>query len=166
MFIETCMLVDGVLVVWCQCLVKLTMSDYFSNLLAGMRGATIRLPDCPGQSIFGLGNYDLQKSCLIGQVQIISKFTQISSHSMLKTSKVILISYKPSKYSNFLTKYMFCFLGKFGQAVLWPRLPDQVTKKKENSRSLLGWVDSCWLYERDNNVNRVLTSSLKEKFHY
>ena len=25
---------------------------------------------------------------------------------------------------------MFCYLGKFGQAVLWPNLPDWATKKK------------------------------------
>ena len=27
---------------------------------------------------------------------------------------------------------MFCYLGKFGQADLWPSLPNQATKKKEN----------------------------------
>ena len=35
-----------------------------------MKAATIRLPDCPWQSLFGLGNHDLQKNCPIGQVQI------------------------------------------------------------------------------------------------
>ena len=35
---------------------------------------------------------------------------------------------------------MFYYLGKFGQAVLWPSLPDRVTKKKENCRSL--WPDT------------------------
>ena len=80
------------------------------------QGATIRLPDCLGQSISGPGNHDLQKSCPIGQVQIISKLTPILSH-MLQTSKIILISYKPSTYFNFLTQCMFCYLGKFGQAV-------------------------------------------------
>ena len=55
---------------------------------------------------------------------------------------------------------MFCYLGKFGQAVLWPSLPDPATKKKENCRSLiklsagyadqhgdnpeLGWVPCMW----------------------
>ena len=67
-----------------------------------IQGATIRLPDCPGQSIFGLGNHNLQKSCLTGQVQIISKLTLILSH-MLQTSKIILIDYKQSTYFNFLT---------------------------------------------------------------
>ena len=76
------------------------------------QGATIRLPNCPGQSIFGSGNHNLQKSCPTGQVQIISNFTLILSH-MLQTSKIVLISYKPSTYSNFLTKYMYILL--FGQ---------------------------------------------------
>ena len=39
----------------------------------GSQSVTIRLPDCPGQSIFGLGNHDLQESCPTGQVQIINK---------------------------------------------------------------------------------------------
>ena len=64
------------------------------------QGATIRLPDCPGQPSFGLGNHDLQKSCPTEQIQIISKLTLILSH-MLQTSKIIQISYKPSTYSFF-----------------------------------------------------------------
>ena len=34
------------------------------------QGATIRLPDCPGQSVFGLENHDLQKSCPTEQVKV------------------------------------------------------------------------------------------------
>ena len=103
-----------------------------------MQGATTRLPDCSGQSIFGSGNLDLQKSCPTGQVKIISKLTLILSH-MLQTSKIILASYKPSTYFNLLTQHI-CYLAKFGQAVLWPSLPDRATKKKENCRSLFSWT--------------------------
>ena len=53
---------------------------------------------------------------------------------MLQTSKIILISYKPSTYSNFLTCHMYVLI--FGQAVLWPSLPIRATKKKENCCSL------------------------------
>ena len=35
-----------------------------------------------------------------------------------------------------VSTYMFYYLGKFGQAILWPSLPDRATKKKENCRSL------------------------------
>ena len=31
---------------------------------------------------------------------------------------------------------MFCYLGMFGQAFLWPSLRDRATKKKENCHSL------------------------------
>ena len=58
---------------------------------------------------------------------------------MLQTSKIILISYKLATYSNLLSYHipgMFCYLGKFGPAVLLPSLPDQATKKKENCRNL------------------------------
>ena len=62
--------------------------------------------------------------CPIGQVQIISELTLILSH-MLQTSKIILISYKPSTYSNFFNLTHVCFviwasLGKlfYGQACL------------------------------------------------
>ena len=34
------------------------------------QAVTIRLPDCPGQPLFGLDNHDLQKNCPTGQVQI------------------------------------------------------------------------------------------------
>ena len=37
---------------------------------------------------------------------------------------------------------MFCYLGKFEQAVLWPSLPDRATKKIENCHSLL--VRQCY----------------------
>ena len=68
-----------------------------------------------------------------GQVQIISKLTLILLH-MLQTSKIILISYKPPTYSNFLNlTHMFCYLGKqlYGQACLTGQ-----PRKKENCRSL------------------------------
>ena len=76
-----------------------------------LQGATIRLLGCPGQSIFGSGTHDLQKSCLTGQVQIISKLTLILSH-MLQTSKIILISYKPSTSSNFFWKTYILLFGQ------------------------------------------------------
>ena len=71
-------------------------------IVAKSRVRQIRLPNCLKQSIFGSGNHNLQKSCLTRQVQIIYKLTLILSH-MLQTSKVILISCKPSTYFNFVT---------------------------------------------------------------
>ena len=65
--------------------------SYMDALEVHTQGATIRLPDYPGQSIFGSGNHDLQKSCLTGQVQIISKLILSLSH-IIQTSKIILIS--------------------------------------------------------------------------
>ena len=43
----------------------------------------------------------------------------------------VLIRYKPSIYSNFSSLHMvFCYSSMFGQAVLWPSLPNRATKKK------------------------------------
>ena len=62
-----------------------------------------------------------------------------SYHSSYKHKNCVLISYKPSTYSDFLTLHiLFCYLGMFGQAVLWQSLPDQATKKRGSCRSL--WI--------------------------
>ena len=100
------------------------------------QGATIRLPACPGQSSFGWGNHDLQKSCPTGQVQIISKLTLILSH-ILQTSKIMSLLATNHQYIPTFFNYMLDYLGKFEQAVLWPSLPDRATKKKENYCSLI-----------------------------
>ena len=106
------------------------------NALNVMRqGATIRLPNCSGQSIFGLGDHDLQKSCPSGQVQIISKLTLILSHT-LQTSKTILII--PTNHQHILTfqlnTYVLASLGKefYGQAC-----PTGQPRKKKLSQLVL-----------------------------
>ena len=41
-------------------------------------------------------------------------------------------------YNDFLTLHvLFSYSGTFGQAVLWPSLPDRAIKKRENCRSLV-----------------------------
>ena len=74
-----------------------------------VQGTTIRLPDCLEQSIFGSGNHDLQKelpnwassnhkkAC----TNLITQVTNIKNY--------VLVSYKPSTYSNFLTLHI-CFV--------------------------------------------------------
>ena len=47
----------------------------------------IRLPDYPGQSLFGLGNHVLQKKCPTGQVLIGNKVTDLSHK--LQASKIM-----------------------------------------------------------------------------
>ena len=97
---------------------------------------TIRFPDCPGQIIFGSGNPDWQKNY----------------------QNYILISYKLSKFSNFLNfiHTSFVIWASLGQVVLWPSLPDRATKKKENCRRVREyewmneWVNECvseWVSE-------------------
>ena len=69
---------------------------------------------------------------------LITQVTNIKNH---------VFSYKPSTYSDFLTWHiLFCYSGMFRQAVLWPKLPDQAIKKKENCHSLFGEVNktSTW----------------------
>ena len=62
----------------------------------------------------------------------------------------ILIRYKTSAYNDFLTLHiLFSYSGTFGQAVLWPSLPDWAIKKRENCRSLV-FGFSC----RSNQNNR------------
>ena len=51
------------------------------------QAAAIRLPDCPGQQFFGLGNHDLQNNCPTGQVQIESRLTPILSHKVQTIKK-------------------------------------------------------------------------------
>ena len=90
----------------------------------------------------GAINFLVRATMIYKRIARSGKFKSIESLSDLITQvtsikNYILISYKPSTYSNFLTfKHMFCNLGKFGKAVSWPSLPDRATKKKENCRSL------------------------------
>ena len=58
----------------------------------GKQAATIRLPNCPGQPLFGLGNHDLQKNCPTWRVQIESKLTPILLHKLqtIKTTSKIM----------------------------------------------------------------------------
>ena len=73
-------------------------------------------------------SYKHQKSCL-------SPFS-IKNH--------VLISYKPSTYSYFLTLHiLFCYSSIFGQAVLWPSLPNRAIKNRENYRSLQGMIQQA-----------------------
>ena len=65
-----------------------------------VQGGMIRLPDCPWQSIVGLGDHNLQKNCPTGQVQIISKLTLSLLHK-LQTSKIV--SYLATIYQQIQT---------------------------------------------------------------
>ena len=85
------------------------------RIRSGIKFTRVWQLGCP----IALGNKFLVRATMIyrrvarpGKVQIISKLTLILSH-MLQTSKIILISYKPSTYSNFLTWHMYVLL--FGQ---------------------------------------------------
>ena len=93
--------------------------------------ATIRLPNCPGQS---LDSHDFQKNCSTGKNKW-KENLQPPYHSSYKHQKSY---YKPSIYANFLTLHiLFCYVGTFGQAVLWPSFPNWVMKKEE--------IVSAWL---------------------
>ena len=67
----------------CMCSVKCAEASRNNK-----QGSTIRLPDCLGQSSFGLGNHDLQKNCPTGQVEFISKLTLNLLHK-LQISKIM-----------------------------------------------------------------------------
>ena len=56
--------------------------------LTQAQAAMIRLLNCPGQSLFGLGNHDLQKNCPTGQVQIGSELTPTNCITQ-ETSKIM-----------------------------------------------------------------------------
>ena len=93
------------------------------------QAATIKLPNFPGRSLFGSGNNDLHFTCPTRQ-SYHSSCTNIQNH--------ILISNKPSTYSDFLTlRILSCYSGMFGQAVLWPSFPNRAIKKRENCCSLM-----------------------------
>ena len=72
-----------------------------------------------------------------------------SYHSGYRTSKIhVLICYKASTYSDFLTLcILFCYSGMYGQAVLWPSLPDRAIKKRENCLSL-DWDFNLCLWQK------------------
>ena len=108
----------------------------------GNQAVTIRLPDCPGRPLFGLGNHDLKKNCPTGKFKE-SKLTPILPHT-LQTIKNInnygLIGYKPSTYiktdflilhTYFVIRASLCKLF-YGQAC-----PIAQPRKKGNCCSLM-----------------------------
>ena len=104
---------------------------YTSESPGTIQAATIRLPDCLGQSLFDLGNYNLQKNCPTRQVQI-GRLTPILSRK-LQTSKINMFWLFPLHIYRPLCFYS----GKFGQAVIWLSLPNRATKKKGHSCRLV-----------------------------
>ena len=89
-----------------------------------------------------LGKYKLP-AC----TNLINQVTNIKNH--------ILVRYKPSTYNDFLTLHiLFSYSGMFGQAVLWPSLPDRAIKKRENCHSLhMSIIVEC-LHKNQNHENK------------
>ena len=58
---------------------------------------------------------------------------------------------------------MFGYLGKFGQAVLCPSLPDRATKKKENCRSLSKDYQ-IWLFWWKYKISRLSLYNINVNF--
>ena len=78
------------------------------------QAAIIRLPNCPGKSLF-----------IWARMIYILLLVPIVLLKLQASRKHVLISCKLSKCFDFLTvDILFCFSGTFGQAVLWPSLPN------------------------------------------
>ena len=103
-------------------------------LITCWQAATIRLPNCPGQPLFGLGNHDLQRNCSTGQVQIESKLISMLSQKLQTPKNIKNYGQIGDKTINIIWlinfTHIFCCSGKSVQTVLWPSLLDRATKKK------------------------------------
>ena len=121
------------------CISKLPMFMYLKQ------AATIRLPDCLGQSLFGSCNNIYIILAWPGKYK-----SEVSLHQAYKLTTQVTnirnhVFYKPSTciFWLFNLDILFCYLGTFGQAVLWPSLPDWAIKKRGNCCSLI-W-NIIWL---------------------
>ena len=109
----------------CEC------NNAFDLIGGGSRVRQLGCPIAQGNQFLVWATNDLHKNCPNGQVHIaytnlVTQITNIKNH--------VLISYKPSANSNFLTLHinMFCCLGK----QFYDKLARPGNQEKENCRSL------------------------------
>ena len=117
------------------------------------QAVTIRLLDCQGQSFLLRAIMTYRRIAQAGKFK-----SQVSLHQSYHTS------YKHQKscpeylqtvniFQLFNGTYML-FLGMFGQAVLWPSLPDRETKKKENCHSMKRQLLFCVILSQLGNPSK------------
>ena len=119
-------------------LIFYTLGIEWANIFKGHLGR-LRQLGCP----IPQGNHFLVRTTKIyfkldwpGKYKSEVSFSNLITH-VINIKNHILISYKPLRCSDYITLHMlFCYSGMFGQAVLWPSLPDRVIKKRENCHSL------------------------------
>ena len=112
----------------------------YTSTETGQLTTRLRQFSCPiaqGNHFLVLGNHDLQKNCLTGQVQIESKLTSILPQK-LQTMNIFQL---------FNFTHIFCYSGTFGQAVYGQACPIGQPRKK---KIVTAWrrLSSRWIEDR------------------